>query len=143
MALMPAVDFTLAKRATLRRFGRGLLSAVDICDAHPELLRAARHLGADAPEACPVCEAESLRLVYYSFPIGQRLKRYGPGGRAHRKEDLPPLRSDPPTMTCYEVEACLECSWNHLRRGFDLAKRPRPSLEDRLAERPRRRERRG
>jgi len=136
---MPAIDFTLAKRALLRRVRRGLVSRVDACDAHPELLRAARHLGEDALEPCPVCEADELRLVNYSFPLGRRLKRYGPGGRAHRRSDLPALRSDPATLTCYEVEACLACGWNHLRRSFDLVKRPRPGL----GERPQPQRRRG
>lgn len=140
MTLMPAVDFTLAKRATLRKLGRGLVGQIEVCDAHPELIRAARHLGLDAGEPCPVCGADELRLAYYTFPIGQRLRRHAPGGSAHRREDLAALRTDPPTLTCYEVEACLECSWNHLRRGFDLAKRPRPTLEERLNA-PRRRQR--
>lgn len=137
--LMPAVDFTLAKRATLRRLGRGLMSRIDACDAHPELLRAARHLGSDADEACPVCSAEQLRLVHYSFPMGTRLRRYGPGGRAHRKQDLPALRADPATLTCYEVEACLACGWNHLRRSFDLAKAPRPAFGEEQRRQARRR----
>ncbi|MGH2765769.1 MAG: DUF5318 family protein, partial [Actinomycetota bacterium] len=36
------VDYTLAKRALLREVRRGMLSTIDICDAHPELMRAAR-----------------------------------------------------------------------------------------------------
>ena len=41
-ALLAAVDYTLAKRALLRDFRGGILSRFDVCDAHPELLRAAR-----------------------------------------------------------------------------------------------------
>ena len=37
---MGVVDYTLAKRALLRDFRQGLLSRLEICDAHPELLRA-------------------------------------------------------------------------------------------------------
>ena len=67
------VDYTLAKRALLRDFRRGLLSRFDICDAHPELLRAARYLGQRAHRPCPVCRNEELRLLAYVFADG--LKR--------------------------------------------------------------------
>ena len=35
------IDFTLAKRALLRDAQVGVLGMTDICDAHPELMRAA------------------------------------------------------------------------------------------------------
>jgi hypothetical protein len=136
---MPAVDYTLAKRSTLRRLANGLVSQVDVCDAHPELLRAAKYLGEEASEDCPVCAKAELRLVYYSFPIGKKLRRYGPGGRAHKAADLPELRAAPPTLTCYEVEVCMDCQWNFLRRGFDLVAKPRTTITERLEARKRRR----
>jgi hypothetical protein len=39
------IDYTLAKRALLRDAQDGLLSVSDICDAHPELMRAAKYVG--------------------------------------------------------------------------------------------------
>src|SRR2546430_1840224 len=42
-------DYTLAQRALLREFKGGLRSRLGICDAHPQLLRAARSPGAPGP----------------------------------------------------------------------------------------------
>ena len=39
------IDYALARRATLVELARGRLSAADACDAHPDLLRAARYHG--------------------------------------------------------------------------------------------------
>src|SRR3989440_12898034 len=61
------VDYTLAKRALLREFRTGLLSRLDICDAHPELLRAAKYVGHRTSKACPVCRREDLRLLAYVY----------------------------------------------------------------------------
>ena len=60
-------DYALARRAVLRDLERGRVTRLDVCDAHPELLRAGRHLGEPAPFACPVCEARSLRYVSYVY----------------------------------------------------------------------------
>jgi hypothetical protein len=48
---MPSVtDYALARRAVLRDFRRGTLTRVDVCDAHPELMRAAQFIGTDIPD---------------------------------------------------------------------------------------------
>src|SRR5687767_10840004 len=39
------VDYRLVRKHTLDEFRRGRLSKLDVCDAHPELLRAARNVG--------------------------------------------------------------------------------------------------
>ena len=57
------VDYTLAKRALLRDVQRGLLGLTDICDAHPELMRAAHHVGEPSSHDCPVCGKEKLVLL--------------------------------------------------------------------------------
>src|SRR5213592_5137061 len=67
------VDYTLAKRALLREFRSGLLSRLEICDAHPELMRAARYLGSKATRPCPVCQKEELRLLAYVY--GDKMDR--------------------------------------------------------------------
>ena len=64
---MGVVDYTLAKRALLRNFRQGLLSRLEICDAHPELLRAAKYLGESASRPCPVCRSYELRLLAYVY----------------------------------------------------------------------------
>jgi Family of unknown function (DUF5318) len=61
------VDYTLAKRALLRQVRRGILPVFDVCDAHPELMRAAKHVGQEIPRQCPVCERQQLRLLAYVY----------------------------------------------------------------------------
>ena len=48
-------DYALARRAVLRDFRRGTLTRLDVCDAHPELIRAAQFIGTDVDDECPVC----------------------------------------------------------------------------------------
>ena len=50
------VEYLLARNAVIREFRKGRLSRLDVCDAHPELLRAARNLGRPTGERCPICE---------------------------------------------------------------------------------------
>ena len=111
---MGAVDYTLAKRALLRDFHRGLLSKPDICDAHPELVRAGRYLGEEAAAPCPVCEDGDLRILAYVFADGLRQNN----GRALRVGEAMSLAASQRRAACYVVEVCLDCSWNHLAEAF-------------------------
>ena len=65
------VDYRLTRNAVLGQFQRGRLSRLDVCDAHPELLRAARNVGEARSEPCPICEEPGVVLVSYAF--GARL----------------------------------------------------------------------
>jgi hypothetical protein len=108
------VDYTLAKRALLRDFRGGLLSRLDICDAHPELLRAARYLGAEATRPCPVCEKNDLRLLAYVFADGLKQNN----GRAFSVKEALVIAASQQGSACYVVEVCTGCSWNHLSEAF-------------------------
>jgi hypothetical protein len=108
------VDYTLAKRGLLRDFRRGLLSRLDICDAHPELIRAARNVGEVATRCCPVCREESLRLLAYVF--SEELK--ADNGRVWELSKALNLAAECGDGTCYVVEVCTHCSWNHLSEAF-------------------------
>lgn len=108
------VDYTLAKRALLREFRRGLRSRLEICDAHPELLRAARYLGMDAYRPCPVCERDELRLLAYVYADGMKRD----SGRALTVTEALSLASAQRDGACYVVEVCTWCSWNHLSEAF-------------------------
>ena len=56
-------------------FHKGRLSRLDVCDAHPELLRAATNVGEETREDCPICEEAKVVLVSYVF--GSRLPPSG------------------------------------------------------------------
>src|SRR5436190_2489977 len=60
-------DYALARRAVLRDLQRGAVTRLDVCDAHPELLRAGRNLGEAAPYECPVCGEGNVRFVSYVY----------------------------------------------------------------------------
>lgn len=112
------VDFRLARRAVLADFRKGRLSRLDVCDAHPELIRAAVNCGRPAPEPCPICEDDTLVLVTYVF--GSRLPA---SGRCITSTDeLAKLNRSPRDLAAYVVEVCPDCSWNHLARTFPVGR---------------------
>jgi hypothetical protein len=110
------VDYRLARRQVLQEFRKGRLSRLDVCDAHPELRRAAAGAGQPTREQCPICEDEMLALVTYAF--GPRLP---PGGRCvTNAREMAKLTRGRAQVTCYVVEVCPGCAWNHLTRVFQL-----------------------
>ena len=110
------VDYSLARRATLRAFKAGHLSRFELCDAHPDLLRAARFAGERTPDTCPVCERGPVVLVKYVFS-DEFSKREN--GRVWTHDDLAPLLKLR-EVRLYTVEVCPDCSWNHLRTQVTL-----------------------
>lgn len=114
------IDYALARRAVLRDYRRGALDRLDVCDAHPELVRSARNLGVVTSDACPICGAEELREVRYVY--GDKLK--APGGRVVADPaELRKLGRAHDELKCYVVEVCVECSWNYLLRTYLLGRR--------------------
>lgn len=129
------VEYRLARNAVVAEYRRGRLSRTDVCDAHPELLRASRHVGTATGRDCPICEEAELAEV--TFVFGSRLP---PGGRCvSTPAELARYwrRKDP--VVCYVVEVCPTCAWNHLVRmypaGKDVETVPRRALGGRTAER--------
>ena len=109
------IDYALARRAVLRDYRRGALDRLDVCDAHPELVRAARNLGSVTRDECPICGELPLRQVSYVY--GEKLK--APGGRVVTcPDELRKLGRSHDELTCYVVEVCVECSWNYLLRTY-------------------------
>ena len=106
-------DYALARRAVLRDLQRGAVTRLDVCDAHPELLRAGRNIGEVAPYRCPVCGEDNVRYVSYVY--GDKL---GPAnGRVISYEgELEKLGTMHDEFARYVVEVCLDCGWNHLSR---------------------------
>jgi hypothetical protein len=108
------VDYTLAKRALLRDARAGLLSSSDLCDAHPELMRAARHVGEPTRSDCPVCGKDKLVLLAYVYGDGLKADN----GRVWSIDTGLRMAAAYPGSRCYVVEVCRRCSWNHLREAY-------------------------
>jgi hypothetical protein len=116
------VDYRLARNAVVSEFHKGRLSKLDVCDAQPELLRAAVNCGQTSHEDCPICAESKVVLVSYVF--GSRLP---PSGRVvATKGELAKLSKAGRDLACYVVEVCPTCSWNHLARTFALSGRRAP-----------------
>jgi hypothetical protein len=108
------VDYTLAKRALLRDARHGLISRMEICDAHPELMRAARYVGQETERQCPVCRHENLRLLAYVY--ADDLKHNN--GRVWALQTALRMAAVHRGACCYVVEVCTGCSWNHLSEAY-------------------------
>jgi Family of unknown function (DUF5318) len=113
------VDYRLVRNSVVSEYHKGRLSRLDVCDAHPDLLRAAANLGEETAEDCPICEEDKLRLVSYVF--GSRLPPSGTCVTSPR--ELARLSRQGKDLACYVVEVCPSCAWNHLARRFALTAR--------------------
>jgi hypothetical protein len=113
------VDHRLSRRHLINEFKRGRLRQDQVCDAHPELIRAARNIGSPASLPCPICADQELRLVTYVF--GPRLPAHG--RCVSTAEELAKLDARPDELTAYVVEACVGCRWHHLLRVLPVGRR--------------------
>lgn len=110
------IDYRLARQSVLSEFRKGRIARHELCDAHPELVRAARECGDATTVTCPVCEDAKVVLVSYVF--GPRLPAFGRCITSRRELQAIAKRSG--DFSCYVVEVCPDCSWNHLARTFLL-----------------------
>jgi Family of unknown function (DUF5318) len=106
------VDHRLARRHLINEYHRGRLRIDQVCDAHPELLRAAKNVGEQTGVTCPICEDEKLRLVTYVF--GARLPAHG--RCVSDRKEMVQLNKRPEDLSAYIVECCVSCKWHHLLR---------------------------
>ena len=94
---------------------RARVTRLDVCDAHPELVRAATYLGTELSDACPVCDKCRMREVTYVY--GDKLKQAN-GRCVANEHELARLGRNYDEFACYDVEVCVDCGWNHLRRQW-------------------------
>lgn len=113
------IDYRLARNALLKEFRRGRLSRLDVCDAHPELIRAARHIGKPTDELCPICEDGVV--VHVSYGFGPHLP--ASGQTFVNGTELARLTRRAGEVACYVVEVCPDCRWNHLARTYIAGRR--------------------
>lgn len=123
------VDYALQRRALLADVQAGRTGVVEVCDASPYLLRAARFHGESSDTACPVCRKERLTLVSWVF--GENLG--SAAGSARSPDQIEQLAAVHPDFSVYVVEVCRTCSWNHLVLSYAAG------TGDASARRPRRR----
>jgi hypothetical protein len=111
------VDYRLARQAVVAQFRKGRLARHEVCDAHPELVRAARNVGEESSQQCPICDDAKLVLVTYVF--GTRMPANG--RCVTTPKELARLSRGSGERAAYVVEVCPRCCWNHLHRTFPLA----------------------
>ncbi len=111
------VEYRLSRNFLINQFRKGRISKRDLCDAHPELLRAARNIGKKSSMTdCPVCEASKVSYVTYVFGSG-----LPSGGRCViNSEEILKFKSHSRNgnLACYVIEVCPGCGWNHLAKIF-------------------------
>ena len=108
------VEYRLARDSLVRDYRRGRISRLEVCDAQPELMRVAEHLGVATERQCPICE--DAMLVHVTFGFGPGLP---PNGRAvSGANEFRALTRSKSEIAFYVVEVCMACSWNHLLRMF-------------------------
>ncbi len=110
------IDYRLARKHLISEYRKGRLAQHEVCDAHPELVRAARECAEPTKLDCPICEDEKLVLVSYVF--GPRLPSHG--RCVTSAKELRALARRQGEFACYVVEVCPGCNWNHLARTFLL-----------------------
>lgn len=106
------VDHRLARRMLINQVRLGRISRIEVCDAHPELIRAARNVGTPTSADCPICEESKLSIVTYVFGHGLPAS----GRCVTTAKEMRQLRRSAGEQTAYVVEACPECRWHHLLR---------------------------
>jgi hypothetical protein len=119
------IEYRVQRNALVRQVHEGQKMVEDLCDAHFNLIRAAKGVGRLMGELCPVCSKEELRQVVYVF--GDKLSASGVCPIS--KADLRRLERRELPVTCYAVEVCVGCKFNHLLRkwhaGGQVEQRPK------------------
>lgn len=110
------IDYRLARQNVISEYRKGRLAQHEVCDAHPELVRAAREASEPTRQACPICE--DAELVHVTYVFGPRLPAYG--RCVTKPSELQALSRRRGEFSAYVVEVCPECAWNHLHRSFVL-----------------------
>jgi hypothetical protein len=113
------IDYRLARQSVIDSYRRGRLARHEVCDAHPELRRAATEVAEPTALPCPICQEDHVVLVSYVF--GPRLPAHGRciTTRAELAKFARQARRGG-QFACYVVEVCPSCWWNHLARTFLL-----------------------
>ena len=112
------VDYALQRRRTLQALHQSgrKLARMEMCDADPMLVRAAKHHGEASQVPCPVCSGNELMNLQYVF--GDQLGQYS--GRIKRNTELEEMAHEYGEFKVVVVEVCLSCHWNHMILSYLL-----------------------
>jgi hypothetical protein len=112
------VDYALQRRAVLSDVRAGRVGTMEVCDASPYLVRAAKFFGERSETPCPVCRRENVWYVHYIY--GDELKHAA--GQARPRAELAILAMAYREFDVYVVEVCRVCDWNHLTQKYTLGR---------------------
>lgn len=110
------IDYRLARNLVIDEVRSGRLSRLEVCDAQSELLRVANNYGDPTKEDCPICKQDKVVLVSFVFGSGLSAK----GRSVTSPFELSRFSLKRGEFTCYVIEVCRFCSWNHLVRSFGV-----------------------
>jgi hypothetical protein len=110
------IDYRLARQSVISEFRKGRLAQHEVCDAHPELRRAAQQCSEPTKQVCPICE--DADLVHVTYVFGPRLPAHG--RCITSRGELRKMAQSRDELAAYVIEVCPDCSWNHLARSFVL-----------------------
>jgi len=113
------VEYGLVRHRLVEAMRKGRVRREDVCDAHPELLRAGANIGRPTDRECPVCDAKHTREVTYVF--GAKLPAGGTCPAT--KAELSRLERREEPVVCYAVEVCVACKFHHLSRKWQAGGR--------------------
>ena len=115
------VDYRMARMDLVNQFKAGRIAEHEVCDAHPELRRAAEHLGRPTSQTCPICEDAIVVHVTYAF--GPHLPKSG--YVIEDRADFNKVRRTTTDGTGYVIEVCHACGWNFMAQSFPIEGRRR------------------
>ena len=110
------LDYALARRHTLEAIKSDAFLRDEVCDADPNLLRAAQHHGERTERQCPMCKKG--QLVHVTYVFGDDLGYLT--GRVRSSHELPEMAHEFGHFRVYVVEVCRECGWNCLHLSYVL-----------------------
>ena len=108
------VDHTFSRRAAIDEWHRTGGIGSDACDAHPDLVRAARWHGEATDRDCPICADE--RVVELTYVYGKELGAFS--GRLHPRHEVRALAMEHGVLRVFVVEVCRACHWNHIVTSY-------------------------
>ncbi|HEX7658908.1 MAG TPA: DUF5318 family protein [Pseudonocardiaceae bacterium] len=110
------VNYALQRRSLLAEVYAGRVGTMEVCDASPYLLRAAKFHGHPTKVSCPVCRKETLTLVNWVY--GDELRHLS--GSARTADELIRMATVFTEFRVFVVEVCRTCSWNHMVQSYVL-----------------------